>query len=204
MIARLYGKLLRVHETVVLIDVAGVGYEVEVTTSVLASLPAHGQPFELCTHLIVREDASHLFGFVDHDERELFRTLIKVAGVGPRMAMGLLSGMDAAELARCVMDNDTARLTKLPGIGRKTAERLVLELKDRIAHLTRALPPARAAAPSRAGQVVAEAEQALIALGYRPAEATRAVGAVFRDGITTEALLREALRSLAPSVVSEG
>jgi holliday junction DNA helicase RuvA len=204
MIARLYGKLHRVRETVVLIDVMGVGYEVEVTTAVLAALPAVGEPFEVCTHLVVREDANHLYGFVDANERELFRALIRVSGVGPRMAMGVLSGIDTAELARCLAENDVARLTKLPGVGRKTAERLVVELKDRIEQFHVAPPRAQPTADRRPARVIAEAESALIALGYRPVEASRAVDGAYSDGMTVEALVREALRGMAGPVLTDG
>jgi holliday junction DNA helicase RuvA len=202
MIARLYGKLHRVSDATVLIDVMGVGYEVEVTAAVLASLPAVGQPMELCTHLVVREDANHLYGFVDVSERELFRALIRVTGVGPRMAMGVLSGIDTAELARCLTENDVTRLTKLPGVGRKTAERLVVELKDRIAQFH--VAPRATTSEPRAASVVAEAESALIALGYRPVEASRAVDAVYREGMGVEDLVRDALRGLAGAVLTSG
>jgi holliday junction DNA helicase RuvA len=203
MIARLYGKLHRVQDAMVLIDVMGVGYEVEVTAAVLTALPPVGQPLELCTHLVVREDASHLYGFVDINERELFRVLIRVSGVGPRMAMGLLSGIDLAEFARCLAENDVARLTLLPGVGRKTAERLVVELKDRIAPLYAARPRHESMTGARTGRVIAEAESALIALGYRPLEATRAVDGAYSVGISTEELVRRALRGMAASALSD-
>jgi holliday junction DNA helicase RuvA len=196
MIARLYGKLHRVRDATVLIDVMGVGYEVEVTASVLAALPPIGQPLELCTHLVVREDASHLYGFVDDQERELFRILIRVSGVGPRMAMGILSGIDVGELARCLAENDVARLTKLPGIGRRTAERLVVDLKDRIPHVQVAAPSAGARVPP-SRRAIAEAESALVALGYRPVEAARAVNSAYVEGISIEELVRKALRGMA-------
>jgi holliday junction DNA helicase RuvA len=197
MIARLYGKLHRVRDATVLIDVVGVGYEVEVTAAVLAALPPVGQPFELCTHLVVREDANHLYGFVDDGERELFRILIRVSGVGPRMAMGILSGIDVGELARCLVENDVSRLTKLPGIGRRTAERLVVDLKDRIPHLHVPAPSPGPASVPPTRRIVAEAESALVALGYRPVEAARAVNGAYAEGISVEELVRKALRGMA-------
>ena len=132
MIGRIRGNLVSRDEHTVLVDVAGVGYELEVTPNTLSTLPAIGHDVVLFTHLSIREDAHSLFGFVSVGERDLFRTLIKISGVGPKLALTLLSGMDVADLARCIRDSDVARLVKLPGIGRKTAERLVVELKDRI------------------------------------------------------------------------
>ncbi len=204
MIGRLTGTLRAIDETLVLIDVAGVGYEVEITAAMLAALPPAGQPLELCTHLVIREDAHHLFGFVNVAERELFRTLIRVTGVGPRMAMGLLSGMRAAEFAQCVADSDIARLIRLPGVGRKTAERLVVELRDRMPPmLSMGRAEAGDTSVERGGETAAgtrhaivEAEGALIALGYRPVEASRAVSGAWRDGISVEELVRGALRGM--------
>ena len=127
MIGRIRGQLLAVEESIVIIDVNGVGYEVEVADSMLLRMTAAGQPIELFTHLSVREDAHLLFGFTTAAERDLFRTLIKVRGVGPRLALALLSGRPVAEFARGVRDNEIGRLVTLPGVGKKTAERLVVE-----------------------------------------------------------------------------
>ena len=197
MIGRLSGRLLSIEEAIVVIDVGGVGYEVELTTAARAALPRNGEPVAIYTHLNVREDAHTLFGFADVLERDLFRLLIKVSNVGPRLAMTVLSGIDAGDLIGCVRENDAARLTKLPGIGRKTAERLVMELKDRVDKLP-SVPRAASNAPRRIAvpRVVEEAESALVTLGYRPAEASRAVNGVFVDGLSTEEVVRQALRRM--------
>lgn len=195
MIGRIRGQLLAVEENIVIIDVNGVGYEVEVAESMLLRTAA-GQPIELYTHLSVREDAHLLFGFTTAAERDLFRTLIKVSGVGPRLALALLSGMPVAEFARCVRDNDIGRLVKLPGVGKKTAERLVVELKDRMARwaLDGLAPGSAAAAGSRE---LEEAKGALLALGYRAAEADRALRGDFEPGTPTGELVRLALRRMS-------
>ena len=197
MIGRLRGQLVSIDDATVVIDVGGVGYEVELTTAARAALPRCGEAVEVYTHLNVREDAHYLFGFHGALERDLFRLLIKVSNVGPRLAMTVLSGIGPEDLAQCVHDNDAARLTKLPGIGRKTAERLVMELKDRIDAL-KIEPRSTAAAPRRIAmpRVIEEAESALVQLGYRPAEASRAVNGVFAEGLTTEEVVRNALRRM--------
>lgn len=196
MIGRIRGQLLAVEESIAIIDVNGVGYEVEVAESMLLTMTAVGQPIELYTHLSVREDAHSLFGFTTAAERDLFRTLIKVSGVGPKLALALLSGMPAAEFARCVRDNDIARLVKLPGVGKKTAERLVVELKDRIARwvLDGSTPGSGAAPGSRE---LEEAKGALLALGYRASEADRALRGDFEPGTATGDLIRLALRRMS-------
>ena len=201
MIGRIRGQLLAVEASIVIIDVNGVGYEVEVAESMLLGITAAGQPIELFTHLSVREDAHSLFGFSTVAERDLFRTLIKVSGVGPRLAMALLSGMPVAEFARCVRDNDIVRLVKLPGVGKKTAERLVVELKDRIAQwaLEGSAGPDPAAATG--GRELQEARGALLALGYRASEADRALQGDFDPGTATGELIRLALRRMT---VQEG
>ena len=195
------GQLLAVEASIVIIDVNGVGYEVEVAESMLLGMTAAGQPIELFTHLSVREDAHSLFGFSTVAERDLFRTLIKVSGVGPRLAMALLSGMPVAEFARCVRDNDIVRLVKLPGVGKKTAERLVVELRDRIAQwaLEGSAGPDPAAATG--GRELQEARGALLALGYRASEADRALQGDFDPGTATGELIRLALRRMT---VQEG
>ena len=193
MIGRIRGELLAVEDSIVIIDVNGIGYEVEVAESMLLRMTAAGQPIELYTHLSVREDAQTLFGFTTVAERDLFRTLIKVSGVGPRLALALLSGMPVAEFARCVQDNDIARLVKLPGVGKKTAERLVVELKDRIARwaVDGSAPGSATGVGSRE---LAEAKGALLALGYRASEADRALRGDFEPGTPTGDLIRVALR----------
>ena len=197
MIGRIRGQLLVRDEDAILVDVAGVAYEIEVTPNTLAALPALGADVALHTHLCIREDAHLLFGFASVEERDLFRQLIKVGGIGPRLALVLLSGMGVADLARCIRDADVARLVKLPGVGRKTAERLVVELRDRIDALVR-VPVAAASAETAAGrQVLEEAELALVRLGYRPAEASRAVGNAYSEGQSIEEVVRAALKSMA-------
>jgi len=196
MIGRIRGKLVSLDEHAVLVDVAGVGYELEVTPDTLSALPGVGQDVVLHTHLTIRDDAHLLYGFATLAERDLFRLLIKVSGVGPKLALALLAGLDASDLARCIRDSDVARLVKLPGIGRKTAERLVVELRDRIEHLVRVPDGTRARPNGAARQVLEEAERALIALGYRPAEASRAVSNAYVNGHSTEDVVRAALKNM--------
>jgi len=197
MIGRIRGKLVLLDEHTILVDVGGIGYELEVTANTLSTLPRVGQDVVLFTHLSIREDAHSLFGFVSVGERDLFRTLIKISGVGPKLALNLLSGMDVVDLARCIRDADVARLVKLPGVGRKTAERLVVELKDRIDRLVRIPDEMRPRAGDTTRQVIEEAERALIQLGYRPAEASRAIGIAYVQGQSTEEVVRRALKSMA-------
>jgi holliday junction DNA helicase RuvA len=178
MIGRLQGILITKEEGEVLLDVNGIGYEVELPASTLFELPEPGQPLLLHTHLVVREDAHHLFGFLELRERSLFRLLIKVNGIGPKLALGLLSSMDSRQLVRCITNNDVAALVKLPGIGRKTGERLVIELRDRLKDWELDAAPFVKAAPTTiSGQsdALQEAEAALVALGYKPQEAARSV-----------------------------
>jgi Holliday junction DNA helicase RuvA len=189
--------LLAVDDATILVDVGGVGYEVDVTVTMLAQLPRIGETVTVHTHLNVREDDQSLFGFHSRDERDLFRSLIRVNGVGPKVALGLLSGISVADFARCVTDKDIGRLTKVPGIGKKTAERVVLDLEGRVDHLVVAFPRDRAATPAgAASRVVEEAESALIALGYRPVEASRAVADAFEEGRSTEEVVRLALKKM--------
>jgi Holliday junction DNA helicase RuvA len=196
MIGRIKGLLAGRDAATILVDVAGVGYEVEVTATAQGALPAVGEPVTLHTHLVVREDAHTLFGFHTPGERDLFRSLIKVSGIGPRLAVTLLSGIDAHEFARCVREGDAARLTSLPGIGKKTAERVILELKDRIDAMIGAPAAPVRSRGNGAAAIVAEAEQALIALGYRPVEASRAVDGAFAPGRSTAEVVRAALRHI--------
>jgi Holliday junction DNA helicase RuvA len=157
-------------------------------------LPAVGQELRLLTHLVVREDAHVLYGFATEDERRLFRSLLKVTGVGPKMALGILSGVSVDAFASCVAANDVASLTRIPGVGRKTAERLVVEMRDRVTALG-ALP----GAPPEAAAAGAESEAfaALVALGYRPAEASRLVKLGGGAGVSTEEMIRRALQAAA-------
>jgi holliday junction DNA helicase RuvA len=198
MIGRIRGKLISLDEHAILVDVGGVGYEMEVTANTLAALPGIGHDVVVHTHLSVREDAHSLFAFASTSERDLFRTLIKINGVGPKLALTLLAGLDVVDLARCIRDGDVARLVKLPGIGKKTAERLVVELKDRIDKLVTIPEVVRPRASEPATRlVIEEAERALIQLGYRPAEASRAIGGAYVQGHSTEDVVRIALKRMA-------
>jgi len=188
--------LISLDEHTVLVDVAGIGYELDVTANTLSTLPGVGHDVLLFTHLSIREDAHSLYGFESRGERDLFRTLIKISGVGPKLALNLLSGIDVIELARCIRDSDIARLVKLPGVGRKTAERLVVELKDRIERLVAIPALVRPKASDATRHVIEEAERALIKLGYRPAEASRAIGSAYVQGQSTEDVVRIALRRM--------
>jgi holliday junction DNA helicase RuvA len=196
-IGRIEGVLLEKQAPELLIDVQGLGYEVLVSLNTFFDLPALGEKVALCTHFVVREDVQQLYGFADTRERELFRTLIKVSGVGPKMALAILSGMTATDFVRSVQTNDTATLVKLPGVGKKTAERLIVEMRDRLAHFGDAadmdlLSPSANTQPD----TVKEAESALIALGYKPQEAARMVNASAADGQTSQELIRLALKSM--------
>ncbi len=199
MIGFLRGRLAAKHPPVLLLDVHGVGYELEAPMSTFYGLPAVGAEVGLHTHLVVREDAHVLFGFGTERERALFRELIKVSGVGPRIALGILSGASVDEFHRCVETEDTASLTRIPGIGRKTAERLIVEMRDRLQALAsgQAFAPrgSPAAAPGAAPSPQAEAFSALVALGYKPPEVTRLLAKVDASVTTTEDLIRQALRA---------
>jgi len=198
MIGRLRGILAEKQPPLLLIDVNGVGYEVEAPMSTFYQLPEQGATVTLHTHLVVREDAHLLFGFASEGERRLFRTLIKVNGVGAKLALTILSGIAADEFARCVQENDTAALVRLPGVGKKTAERLIVEMRDRLADWEGAVSlPGAAAAPAavRTGSdEVRDAVSALVALGYKPPEASRLVSKVEAEGLTSEEIIRAALK----------
>ena len=198
MIGWLSGIVRAKHPPSLLLDVGGVGYELEAPMSTFSDLPAVGEPASLFTHLIVREDAHQLFGFSVERDRELFRGLLKVNGVGAKVALAILSGMDSDTFSRCVAEGDTGSLTRLPGIGKKTAERVIMEMRDRLD----ALPggggaPALARADARPADPVSEAVSALVALGLRPQEASRRVAALQAEGLPPEELVRLALRGMA-------
>jgi Holliday junction DNA helicase RuvA len=192
MIGSIRGRIASKTPPQLLVEVGGVGYEIEAPMSTFFLLPAVGEEVLLLTHLVVREDAHILYGFGTHDERRLFRSLIKVSGVGPKIALALLSGINVEAFAMCVQNQDIAALTKVPGIGRKTAERLVVEMKDRLG------PPSETAVNAVAGppgaNPEAEAFGALVALGYKPAEATRLLKAAGPGTHSTEELIRRALQ----------
>jgi Holliday junction DNA helicase RuvA len=189
MIGRLVGTLAEKSPPQLLIDVNGVGYEVDVPMSSFYNLPGLGERVTLLTHFIVREDAQILFGFLTHDERQAFRQLIKITGVGPRMALSLLSGLSVGELAQAVARQETGRLVKVPGIGKKTAERLLLELKGKLADAL--VAPATVASDAQADIL-----QALIALGYSDREAAAALKSLPPDASVSEGI-KLALKSLA-------
>jgi Holliday junction DNA helicase RuvA len=199
LIGFLRGKLAAKHPPALLLDVNGVGYEVEAPMSTFYGLPGVGAEVGLHTHLVVREDAHVLFGFGTERERSLFRELIKVSGVGPRIALGILSGATVDEFHRCVETQDTAALTRIPGIGRKTAERLIVEMRDRLKALGSGTPFEVKGPISGGAQAApnphAEAFSALVALGYKPPEVTRLLQKVDASVTTTEELIRHALRA---------
>ena len=187
-------------------DVAGVFYEVHVPMSTVYQLPAVGREVSLHTHLVVREDAHLLYGFFTLQERQMFRSLIKVSGVGPKMALTILSGMAVDEFVRTIRVNDIAGLTRMPGIGRKTAERLIVEMKDRLSEwgseLQVSFPDAAVVAAAGDRGMSQEAETALISLGYKPQEAARMIAQVLKsDGAISksEDLIRQALRNTTTS-----
>jgi len=200
-IGRLRGTLAEKQPPHLLLDVNGVGYELEVPMTTLYRLPTVGEPVTLHTHLVVREDAHLLYGFFEKRERELFRELIRLNGVGPKLALALMSGLEVDELVRCVQAQDTAALVKVPGVGKKTAERLLVELKDRFKAWESIPSIAPLVAEPQLAQAVSSAENdavsALISLGYKPQEASRAVAAVKEDGMSSEDLIRRALRGMA-------
>lgn len=207
MIGRLTGKVLEKSPPMLLVDVQGVGYEVEVPMNTFYSLPELQEVITLFTHMIVREDAQFLCGFISDEERRLFRTLIKVNGVGAKLALSILSSISAPEFARCVNENDSKALVQLPGIGKKTAERLIIEVRDKLKDWLPASHPVEAS--TQPGQLVqddsAEAISALIALGYKPQEASSMVQQATLDldaaqtgaPATSGELIRAALKNKA-------
>ena len=201
MIGQIRGTLIARQAPEILVDIGGIGYEIQVPMTTLHQLPELGQPVTLLTHFVVREDAQQLFGFVESADRRLFRELIKVSGVGPRLALTLLSGMDAADFARCLQRDDAAALVALPGVGRKTAERLLVEMRDKAGDWLDELSPESAAqaetgkAGAHGNDQRAVAEQALVALGYTLTEAAKLIAAADAAPETSsEELIRMALR----------
>jgi len=205
-IGRLIGELVEKTPPALMVDVSGVGYEVEASMNTFYKLPDVGTFVTLYTHFVVREDAQLLFGFADKQERSLFRQLIKVNGVGPKLALTILSGISAEEFVRCVHNEDTAALVRLPGVVKKTAERLIIEVKDKLARLE--MPTAvefelgqievPGAKLSSADNRV-DAETALVALGYKPLQATKAIEQAADQltvGASTEELIRQALKTM--------
>lgn len=195
MISFLHGKLVEKKPPIIVMDVQGVGYEVEVPMTTIYALPEIGNATKVYTHLAIRDDAHLLFGFATLDERTLFRTLIKVNGVGAKMALTILSGIEASEFARCVQDNDSATLVKLPGVGKKTAERLIIEMRDKLDGVINSDTVKSTPMQSSSSNVVDDATTALISLGYKPQEASKFVMAVVTDDMDSEAIIREALKA---------
>jgi Holliday junction DNA helicase RuvA len=196
MIGRLTGLVIESGPGQLLLDVGGVGYEIEISLTTYTQMSENEGPVTVHTHLVVRDDAHLLYGFTSNGEREMFRTLIKVNGVGPRMALGILSGLDSASFARAVMGNDVKALTALPGVGKKTAERLIIEMRDKVG----SFDMSGSDNPSTIKISVKEdAESALIGLGYRPQDAARAVSLVSEPAEDVESLIRQALKLLMQS-----
>lgn len=190
MIGRITGKLVLKQPPQLLVDVGGVAYELEAPMSTFYKLPGVGDSVTLHTHLTVREDAHLLFAFGSIAEKNLFRELIKISGVGPKVALSVLSGVSVEDFWMTVRAQDAVRLTKLPGVGKKTAERLVLEMRDKSGADTQAV--ASGLAPMESP--LQEARSALAALGYKPVEIQRYTEAVYKDGMSTEQIIQEALK----------
>ena len=194
MIGRLRGILVSKQPPWLLIDVGGVGYELEAPMSTSYDLPATGKEVTLLTHYAVKEDSVALYGFMHESERASFRNLLKVSGIGAKTALAVLSGVSTQDFARLVQAGDVVALTKIPGIGKKTAERIVVELRDRVEGLGTSLP-GLAAASGAAADPAAEATVALQQLGYKPAEVSRLVQKVAEPGDSAETIIRKALRA---------
>lgn len=195
MIGRLQGTVIDKQAPDLLLDVQGVGYELLVSLSTFFAIPAVGESVTLHTHFVVREDVQQLYGFTERSERTLFRHLIRVNGVGPKMALGVLSGMSANDFSACVHNNDVDTLVRLPGVGKKTAERLVIEMRDRVGSIEASVSSTNvhAAQPD----LTQEAESALIALGYKPQDAAKMISRVAGDEVlSVEQLIRRALKNM--------
>jgi len=198
LIGFLRGKLVAKAPPMLVLDVQGVGYEVEAPMTTFYNLPAMGETVQLHTHLVIREDAHILFGFSTEADRVMFRTLIKVNGVGPKLALTILSGQSSDEFYRCIQDNDTAALVRLPGVGKKTAERLIIEMRDKLPAVDQSnADPASVVEGSAAvprSNAKQEAISALCALGYKPPEASKMVQNIAQEDKTCEDIIRLALQ----------
>ncbi len=201
MIGFLRGKLIAKAPPQLVLDVQGVGYEVDAPMTTFYALPAIGEEVRLHTHLVVREDAQILFGFAAEQDRLMFRTLIKVNGVGPKLALTILSGQSAEEFHQCIQNSDTQALVRLPGVGKKTAERLIIEMRDRLPSLEddndRPTLPDTLISGRVSASPKQEAITALCALGYKPNEASRMVQVVATDDLACEEMIRLALQGVA-------
>ncbi|MCL1073064.1 Holliday junction branch migration protein RuvA [Shewanella dokdonensis] len=203
MIGRLHGILLEKQAPDVLLDVQGVGYELQMPLTSFYELPELNQTATIYTHFVVREDAQLLYGFITKQERSLFRLLIKANGVGPKLALTILSGMTAQEFVNCVERDDIATLVKLPGVGKKTAERLLVEMRDKLKSLLetasgneREFVLKSNYTPTTVNNAEDDAMAALLTLGYKPAQASKAVSAAFEEGMDSETLIKAALKSM--------
>lgn len=194
MIGSLRGRLARKQAPTIVLECGGVGYEVDTPMSTFLALPDTGTELFLHTHMLVREDAQILYGFSTEDERSMFRALLRVSGVGAKMALAVLSAMSVGDFRRCVEFEDSATLVKIPGVGKKTAERLIIEMRDRIGQAPAAAGPAPLAVNADARS---EAVDALVALGYKPREVSTLIGKLETDGKTAEDIIRLALQQAA-------
>ncbi|UTA49100.1 Holliday junction branch migration protein RuvA [Simiduia sp. 21SJ11W-1] len=205
MIGRITGRLVEKQPPYLVIDAQGVGYEIQAPMTTFYQLPELGSAITLHTHLAISETAHQLFGFASPSDRALFRTLIKVSGVGPKMALGILSGMEAATIARCVAEDNVGALVKVPGVGKKTAERLVIELRDKLGNFgtdSGALAAMeQASGAPKPVDARDDAEAALIALGYKPTDATKAIAAAHKHSpeAASQELIRLALKAMIPA-----
>ena len=196
MISRLTGILAAKRAPQILIDCHGVGYEADVSMTTFYKLPEVGQQISIWTHLLVKEDSHSLIGFDNEQERKLFRQLIRITGVGPKMALTILSGIDEQQFAVCIANNDVAMLTRLPGVGKKTAERLIIEMRDKIEVAAGDLPTQQAAAGGHS--IVNEAIEALQALGYKPTDAEKMINRAQQQGESAGSasqLIKQALQT---------
>ena len=196
MISRLTGILAAKRAPQILIDCNGVGYEADVSMTTYYQLPEVGEQISIWTHLLVKEDSHSLIGFTGEQERKLFRQLIRINGVGPKTALTILSGIDDQQFALCIANNDVAMLTRLPGVGKKTAERLIIEMRDKIEALLSDMPAQQVS--SGGHSVISEAIEALQALGYKPADAERMIGRAQQQGEThsnASQLIKKALQA---------
>ncbi len=199
MIGRIRGKLVEKNPPEILVDVGGITYELQVPMSTLYQLPDLGQELVLHTHFVVREDAQLLYGFYDSKDKAMFRALIRVNGVGPKMALGILSGMEADEFVRTVRNNDVTAMVNMPGIGKKTAERLIVEMRDRLSEWDAGEETTVSSSSGGDSAITKDAETALIGLGYKPQQAARAITQVLKENpdiVDSEDLIRLSLKSM--------